>query len=215
MRSFGPSIRSRAAPAPSVSTTWCVSRMCSRPRWITCAPAVGCDAGSLEDQIACGRDSRDPVRAARDGTEVVDIRCRAVADGCGTRSNGGVEKEDDLSDLNFQLNWFISTASTTTTRPPLLPSADVLFIKLKPKLSLDAKANEAALLLRESTDLVDAGKMRRIGSVAADRTRPGRGLSDWEIELTTDKDEAAIREGFESSPGIVTSTLKYPAPTRI
>ncbi|MHB8883703.1 MAG: chemotaxis protein CheA [Methylovirgula sp.] len=142
----------------------------------------------------------DLVRAARDGTEVDDNRCRAVSDELRALDpNGGVEKEDDLSDLNFQPVLVHFDGLDDDDEPAAFSRPENVFsIKFKPKPSLYAKANEAALLLRELNEL---GRMQ-VKCDASDlplltELDPEGAYLTWEIELTTDKDEAAIREVFE------------------
>ncbi|WP_219323525.1 chemotaxis protein CheA [Methylovirgula sp. HY1] len=142
----------------------------------------------------------DLVRAARDGTEVDDNRCRALADELRALDpNGGVEKEDDLSDLNFQPVLVHFDGLDDDDEPAAFSAPEHVFsIKFKPRPSLYAKANEAALLLRELSAL---GRMQ-VKCDASDlpllsELDPEGAYLTWEIELTTDKDEAAIREVFE------------------
>ncbi len=141
----------------------------------------------------------DLVRAARDGTEVDEARCRNLADELRALDpNGGVEEEDDLSDLNFQPVLVHFDGLDDDDTAPAANPRRVFNIKFKPKPSLYAKANETALLLRELKELGDM----RVKCDASDlplltELDPEGAYLSWHIELATDKDEAAIREVFD------------------
>ena len=78
------------------------------------------------------------------------------------------------------------------------PEKKTFTIRFKPKPDLYAKANEAALLLREIERLGDA-------TITCDASElpllteldPEGAYLTWTVELKTDADEAAIREVFE------------------
>lgn len=142
----------------------------------------------------------DLVRAAREGTAVDEARCTALADELRALDpNGGVEEEDDLSDLNFQpvlvqLDGLDDLDDFELTSDP----RHVFHIKFKPRPSLYAKANEAALVLR---DLRELGELK-VACDASDLPHlteidPEGAYLCWDMELTTDKDETAVREVFE------------------
>lgn len=142
----------------------------------------------------------DLVRAARDGTEVDNNRCHSLAEELRALDpNGGEEKEDDLSDLNFQPVAVCFDDVDDEEEPMAFSTPEQVFtIKFKPQPSLYAKANETALLLR---DLSALGQMQ-VKCDASDlpllsELDPEGAYLTWQIELTTDKDEAAIREIFE------------------
>lgn len=143
----------------------------------------------------------DLVRAARDGTEVDRERCQAFADQLAAIDpNGAFAEEDDLASLNFQPVMVrfdgLDDEEDEIPQAPLLPH--LFKIKFKPKPSLYAKANETALLLRELKELGDL----HVRCDAADlplltELDPEGAYLTWQMELGTDKDEAAIREIFE------------------
>src|SRR5579883_554051 len=138
----------------------------------------------------------DLVHAARDGGEVDAERSQALTGELrGLDPNGGAEAaEDDLSGLNFQP----IQVSFDDLDDPLEPAKRSFLIRFKPKPSLYAKANEAALILRELGEL---GRTK----VACDTSElpllseldPEGAYLAWTIELETEQDEAAIREVFE------------------
>ncbi|MGO9132974.1 MAG: chemotaxis protein CheA [Methylovirgula sp.] len=141
----------------------------------------------------------DLVRAARDGTAVDQARCQTIADQLKSLDpNGGEEEEDDLSDLNFQpvLVAFEGLDDDEDEEP--LDKRHVFHIKLKPKPSLYDKANETALLLRE---LKDIGDMRVTCDTSdlplLSELDPEGAYLTWNIELSTEKDETAVREIFD------------------
>ena len=143
----------------------------------------------------------DLVRAARDGTEVDESRCHSLAEELRALDpNGGVEEEDDLSDLNFQPVLVQFDGLDEDEEEPIAFSnpQHVFAIKFKPQPSLYAKANETAVLLRELNNLgdmqvkCDASDLPHLSELD-----PEGAYLTWHIELTTDRDEAAIREVFE------------------
>jgi two-component system, chemotaxis family, sensor kinase CheA len=164
----------------------------------------------------------DLVRAARDGTSVDEERCKTLADQLRALDPRGAEaeEEDDLSTLNFQpvvvhfeglddaedeaaQESEESQESEEEQEPQeAAPAAEsgrrVFHISFKPKPSLYAKANEAALVLR---DLKELGEMT-VKCDASDlplltELDPEGAYLGWNIDLLTDHDEAAIREIFE------------------
>src|SRR5579863_8279064 len=157
----------------------------------------------------------DLVRAARDGTTVDEERCKTLADQLRALDPRGAEaeEEDDLSTLNFQPvlvrfegldddeNEEAQEATQEATQepaPPAEPGQRLFHITFKPKPSLYAKANEAALVLRdlkalgEFTVTCDASDLPLLSELDPEGAYLG-----WNIELLTDKDEAAIRDVFE------------------
>ena len=94
----------KGSTGPSASMTSSASRMSSRQRstmsvrvaWLR-TPDV------LKIKLRAADVLADLVRAARDGTTVDEARCKSLADELRALDpNGGEEKEDDLSTLNFQ-----------------------------------------------------------------------------------------------------------------
>jgi two-component system chemotaxis sensor kinase CheA len=140
----------------------------------------------------------DLVRAARDGTEVDQARCQTIAEQLKSLDpNGGEEEEDDLSDLNFQPVLVAFEGLDDEDEEPA-DNRRTFHIKLKPKPSLYAKANETALLLRE---LKDIGDMRVTCDTSdlplLSELDPEGAYLTWNIELSTEKDETAVREIFD------------------
>jgi two-component system chemotaxis sensor kinase CheA len=153
----------------------------------------------------------DLVRAARDGTTVDEARCKSLADELRALDpNGGEEKEDDLSTLNFQPvvvrfeglddDDDDDAEDEDTAAPIVVPSAGARLynIHFRPRPSLYAKANETALLFR---DLKDLGKIKvkcdASGLPLLTELDPEGAYLGWQIELLTDRDEDAIRDVFE------------------
>jgi two-component system chemotaxis sensor kinase CheA len=142
----------------------------------------------------------DLVHAARDGTSVDEARSAALLEELGGFT-GGAAAEDKINadgtieGLDFQPVAFSLDMIGTD---PAAPSQNVFLIKFTPKRELYAKANESALLLRE---------LGRLGSISVtcdtsavpplEELDPEGSYLAWNVELTTDKDESAIRELFE------------------
>jgi two-component system chemotaxis sensor kinase CheA len=150
----------------------------------------------------------DLVRAARDGTTVDEARCKSLADELRALDpNGGEEKEDDLSTLNFQpvlvrfegLDDDDDDEEDAAEPIVAAPTGAHLYnIHFRPKPSLYAKANETALLFR---DLKELGEIK-VKCDASDlplltELDPEGAYLGWQIELLTDKDQDAIRDVFE------------------
>jgi two-component system chemotaxis sensor kinase CheA len=141
----------------------------------------------------------DLVRAARDGTDFDEARSKTVADQLKALDpNGGEEEEDDLSDLNFQPVMVQFDFDEDEPAEAEGDNRNVFHIKLKPKPSLYAKANETAILLRELREIGDM----RVTCDSSDlpmlsELDPEGAYLTWNIELTTDKDETAVREVFD------------------
>ncbi len=141
----------------------------------------------------------DLVRAARDGTEFDEARSKTVADQLKALDpNGGEEEEDDLSDLNFQPVMVQFDFDEDEPAEAEADNRNVFHIKLTPKPSLYAKANETAILLRELREIGDM----RVTCDSSDlpllsELDPEGAYLTWDIELTTDRDESAVREVFD------------------
>jgi two-component system chemotaxis sensor kinase CheA len=139
----------------------------------------------------------DLVRAARDGGMVDEVRCALVAsevaalsgaDGAPAAAPAATGTDEGLDFVFTPLGVALPDVTTPTAWT----------IRFKPRADLYAKANETAILLRE---------LQRLGSVVA--TLDSSALPDlatmdpegaylaWTIVVTTDKDEAAVREVFE------------------
>lgn len=143
----------------------------------------------------------DLVRAARDGTEVDQARCQALADQLKALDpNGGEQEEDDLSDLNFQpvMVQFDFDDDAPAEAGAGGDDRNVFHIKFKPKPSLYAKANETAILLRELREIGDI----HVTCDSSDlplltELDPEGAYLSWNIDLVTEKDETAVREIFD------------------
>jgi two-component system chemotaxis sensor kinase CheA len=143
----------------------------------------------------------DLVRAARDGTEFDEARSKTVADQLKALDpNGGEEEEDDLSDLNFQpvMVQFDFDEDEPVEAEAGVDNRNVFHIKLRPKPSLYAKANETAILLRELREIGDMHVTCDSSDLPMlSELDPEGAYLTWNIELTTDKDETAVREVFD------------------
>ncbi len=138
----------------------------------------------------------DLVRAARDGGSVDESRCQKIADELrALNPSAEAEPEEDLSGLEFQP---VHVAFDFDEEEPAAPAENVFIIKFKPKPSLYAKANEAALILRELGELgtvetsCDISELPLLGELD-----PEGAYLTWAIKLTTPKSEDAVREVFD------------------
>jgi two-component system chemotaxis sensor kinase CheA len=137
----------------------------------------------------------DLVRAARDGGDVDAARSEAIAaELCaltGAEPEAAVE-HDGMAGFDFQpLQAFAPLAAA-----PVEPGGWTL--RFKPRAELYQKANETVLLLRELT---------RLGEVEVEldpsdlpllpHLQPEGAYLAWTIRLTSDADEAAVREVFD------------------
>jgi two-component system chemotaxis sensor kinase CheA len=139
----------------------------------------------------------DLVRAAHAGDEGDDPRAGALADELRAMSGeaaGGDEAGDDgFGDFEFQ-------PQAVAFDEPAAPRE--FLVKFKPRADLYAKANEAALLLRELSRLgratveLDAHDVPPIHEI-----EPEAAYLSWTVTLEGDADEAAIREVFEFVDG--------------
>jgi two-component system chemotaxis sensor kinase CheA len=160
----------------------------------------------------------DLVAAARDGLQVDEAswipvleEFRALSGTSGAEGAG-----EDAEEPDFQPTLMSFDDLDAPAEPPAEPS-HTFVIRFKPKRELYANANEAALLLREVGRLGDM-------TVACDASalpllselEPDGAYFSWTIELSTTKDEAAIREIFEFVEGdcdlsIEAATIETPA----
>jgi two-component system chemotaxis sensor kinase CheA len=138
----------------------------------------------------------DEVRAARDGTQSDEARASAMAEelrGLGPSAEEDEADGGDLDDFDF---------SPVSAVQPLPIGEKAWVITFKPRADLYAKANEAALILRELAALGAA----QVGLDASDlppleSLDPEASYLAWNIRLTTSADEAAIREVFDFVEG--------------
>ncbi|WP_026607227.1 chemotaxis protein CheA [Methylocapsa acidiphila] len=145
----------------------------------------------------------DLVRAARDDGSVDAGRCDALADALRALDPDAAQADeeadgDDGEIIDFQPVPLDQSIFDDDLATGSVPSQSLFLIRFKPKPVLYAKANEAAVLLRE---LAGLGEM----TVACDSSAlpllseldPEGGYLSWSIELKTEQDEAAVREIFE------------------
>jgi len=137
----------------------------------------------------------DLVRAAHAGQEAEHPHAATLADelkamsGAAADDDGG---EEDWGDFEFKP----MAAAVDMPTEPTGPSSFV--VKFKPRADLYAKANEAALLLRELGRLgetqveLDAHDVPALTDID-----PEAAYLAWTITLTGDTDEVTIREVFE------------------
>ena len=140
----------------------------------------------------------DLVRAAHDNGTVDEAHSAALVEelkalgpeGAGDETEG----EEDWGDFSFQP---LSAAA------PAAPAAGGGWrVRFKPRADLYAKANEAALLLRELTRLGEAEVELDARDVPPlSDLDPEAAYLSWTIRLTGDTDETTIREVFEFVDG--------------
>ncbi|MFI5016117.1 MAG: chemotaxis protein CheA [Hyphomicrobiales bacterium] len=143
----------------------------------------------------------DLVRAARDGGSADLVRCEAIVEELGIMSEASAagDEADGMDELDFKpLAVSFDEISPEQSQAPQPAEQTSFTILFKPKPDLYAKANEAALLLRELGRL---GEMK-VSCGASDLPLlpdldPEGAYLRWTIELTTQQDETAIREVFE------------------
>jgi len=138
----------------------------------------------------------DLVRAAHDDDSSDDPRAAALVEELKAMSGGAEdtsESEEDWGDFEFKPQVIAFDA-------PAAPAGYV--VRFKPRADLYAKANEAALLLRELTRLGEAQIELDAHDVPplADLD-PEAAYLAWTVTLTGDADETTIREVFEFVDG--------------
>jgi two-component system chemotaxis sensor kinase CheA len=140
----------------------------------------------------------DLVRAAHRGDEAEHPLAATLAEELRTMSGaaGAEDTEEDWGDFEFQP----MAAAMDVVEAPAAPAGFV--VTFKPRADLYAKANEAALLLRELTRLgpieieLDAHDVPPLNELDPEAT-----YLSWSIKITGDADEIAIREVFEFVDG--------------
>lgn len=137
----------------------------------------------------------DLVRAAHDGSEVEHPLAAGLVDELKAMSGQAAdedETEEDWGDFEFK------PMSAVVDDAPAAPGQSAFLVKFKPRADLYAKANEAALLLRELARLgqtvveIDAHDVPALPDID-----PEASYLAWTITITGDTDEIAIREVFE------------------
>jgi two-component system chemotaxis sensor kinase CheA len=131
----------------------------------------------------------DLVRAARKDETVPETRTQGLVAEFGALAAGGQAKPAAAP---------LAAAPPPSTPAPVGAPKRVWIVRLTPNASLYAKANEAALLLRELLRLGEA-EVEVDTSLLPSLTDldPEGAYLTWTITLTTDRDAAAIREIFE------------------
>jgi two-component system chemotaxis sensor kinase CheA len=138
----------------------------------------------------------DLVRAAHDGAESDEARSAALAEelrSLGPDADG--DAEEDWGDFDFQ-----PVSAVDAPAPP--PAGQGWRVRFQPRADLYAKANEAALLIRELGRLgeiaveLDASALPPLASLD-----PEAAYLAWTVTLAEDADESAIREVFEYVDG--------------
>ena len=142
----------------------------------------------------------DLVRAARDGGEVDQGRCDAIAAELSALT--GIEEADDgddgMGELDFQPMQIAPIAFEEEPAPEAAPEPAGWTLRFKPRAELYAKANETVLLLRELARLgeveveLDAGDLPLLPHLD-----PEGAYLSWTIRLRGDASEADVREVFE------------------
>ncbi len=146
----------------------------------------------------------DLVRAARDGGVIDEARVQQIAAelaGCGA---GGGHHDETPAGAEPAIE-FTPLAFAMPVLEPELPPAPAThewIIRFQPKSELYANANEAALLLRELSQLgamtveLDSSMLPQL-----DALDPEGAYLSWTITLTTERTETEIREVFEFVDG--------------
>ncbi len=142
----------------------------------------------------------DLVSSARAGQEgehpqqsTLSDELKAMSGAAGADDDGG---EEDWGDFEFQ------PMAAAVDMPAETPAARSFVVRFKPRADLYAKANEAALLLRELTRLgasqveLDASEVPLLGEI-----EPEAAYLSWTVTVSGDTDELAIREVFEFVDG--------------
>ena len=142
----------------------------------------------------------DLVRAAHRGDEGDHPQAATLVDELKAMSgvsDDGEESEEDWGDFEFKP---MAVAMDDAAAAPAAPSGFV--VRFRPRTDLYAKANEAALLLRELTRLgetqveLDASDVPLLSDLD-----PEAAYLAWTVTVTGEVDETTIREVFEFVDG--------------
>ena len=154
---------------------------------------------SLKTMLRAADVLADHVRAAHDDGSVDEAHTAALAeelkalgpDGAGGEEAGG---EDDWGDFEFK---------PMSIEAPAAPAVTGWQVRFKPRADLYAKANEAALLLRELSRLGETQvELDDSALPALTDLDPGKAAYlAWNVTLSGEADEAAVREVFEFVDG--------------
>jgi two-component system chemotaxis sensor kinase CheA len=137
----------------------------------------------------------DLVRAARDGGSVDEALSAALTDELKALGPDGEEAggEEDWGDFEFK-------PAAVQLDTPAAPTA--WRVRFKPRADLYAKANEAAILLRELARLGDIQvELETADLPALEDLDPEAAHLAWTVTLTGETDEVTIREVFEFVDG--------------
>jgi two-component system chemotaxis sensor kinase CheA len=151
----------------------------------------------LADHVQAAR-SDGSVEHSRSAAMLDELQTLIGAEAAAALEDGG----DDEDDFGFTPVQMVvedgGEAPAAEAEPPTGPGARVWRIEFQPKPEMYVKANEAGLVLRElarlgSTEVdVDGAEVPPLDQLMAEHA-----YLRWTIKLTTDQDEAAIREVFE------------------
>jgi two-component system chemotaxis sensor kinase CheA len=148
----------------------------------------------------------DHVQAARSDGSVEHSRSTAMLDELqaliGAEAAAALATEEDEDDFGFTPVQMVVEESADESPEPGAPGAAagerVWRIEFQPKPEMYTKANEAGLVLRELARLgrieveLDCAEVPPLDQLMAEHA-----YLRWTIRLTTDQDEAAIRDAFE------------------
>jgi len=140
----------------------------------------------------------DHVRAAHDGGSADEAHTASLAEelkALGPDGAGGdnSESEEDWGDFEFK---------PMSVDVPTAPRVTAWQVRFKPRADLFAKANEAALLLRELARLGEASVELDVSALPSlTELDPEAAYLAWTVTVTGDADETAIREVFEFVDG--------------
>ena len=155
----------------------------------------------------------DLVRAARDGTAFDTERTATAAAELAALTTPQFSTEiegDGMDGLTFTpMQFDFATLPTAEGVDEPLPAGNGWIIQFRPHSEMYAKANDAALLLRELGRLGDAYVTLDTTDLPrlADLDPEGAYLA-WTVRLTTEQPESAIREVFEFVDGDCTLTIE-------
>jgi two-component system chemotaxis sensor kinase CheA len=176
-----------------------------------------CDEETVKTLLRAADVLADHVSAERDGASVDAARSAAMVaelEACIGGDAAETMSADELDNFDFQPVKFdgeapveAPMAEAESEEPAFTPTPAVATpvsaekawrVIFRPRPALYAKANDPALLLRE---------LGRLGEISVERMDADVPLLDtlvceqsymgWSVRLTTDKDEAAVREVFE------------------
>jgi two-component system chemotaxis sensor kinase CheA len=142
----------------------------------------------------------DLVRAARDGGSVDAARCKALAEELAAfdPDGAGASSETDAHDGMEGIAFVPIQIDLDDLETEPVAAERRFTIRFKPHPDLYAKANEAALILREITRLGEATITCDTSDVPMlTELDPEGSYLAWTIRLTTSADAAAVREVFE------------------